>query len=291
MTASRRSTVDRIAGNPVFDRVARPIRNATNRVIGSRQGLKDALHGVWLGHPLHPALVQLPVGSWLCAAMLDLGRGKRPAATALIGVGVATAVPTAAAGLTDYSALHQRQQRVGVVHAACNSAALVCYTASLIRRLRTGHRGGRLLGLLGLTMVGAGAKLGGDLTYRLAAGPYHAEDVPYVTPEGWHPVCRTEDLREGEPQRVLVGDVPVMLLRRGEEIHALADECAHLSGPLHEGSLLSIDGELCVSCPWHGSTFRISDGAVAHGPATAPQPVFDVRVLEGRVHLRAPVTV
>jgi nitrite reductase/ring-hydroxylating ferredoxin subunit len=68
----------------------------------------------------------------------------------------------------------------------------------------------------------------------------------------------------------------------------LSDHCAHLGGPLHQGRLTSVDGATCVVCPWHGSTFRLSDGAVVHGPATARQPAFDTRVSDtGMIQVRA----
>jgi nitrite reductase/ring-hydroxylating ferredoxin subunit len=88
-------------------------------------------------------------------------------------------------------------------------------------------------------------------------------------------------------RRVLGGDnddVPLLVLRRGVEVTVLSDRCSHLSGPLHEGEL--DDG--CVVCPWHGSTFRLTDGSVRRGPATAPVPAFDTRVSSGRVEVRLP---
>ena len=84
--------------------------------------------------------------------------------------------------------------------------------------------------------------------------------------------------------RAMLGEVPVVIVRAGERIHALADRCSHLSGPLSEGDL--DDG--CLTCPWHGSKFRLADGAVVRGPATAPQPVFDTRVRSGVVQVCLP---
>ncbi len=78
--------------------------------------------------------------------------------------------------------------------------------------------------------------------------------------------------------------MPLLVLRRGGTVNVLSDRCSHLSGPLHEGELE--DG--CVVCPWHGSTFRLADGSVRRGPATAPVPAFDTRVSSGRVAGPAP---
>jgi nitrite reductase/ring-hydroxylating ferredoxin subunit len=82
----------------------------------------------------------------------------------------------------------------------------------------------------------------------------------------------------------VVGDRPVLLLRQGARVHALADRCNHRSGPLHEGDV----GDGTITCPLHGSRFRLDDGSVEQGPATYPQPVFETRVTAGEVEVRRP---
>ena len=282
-----RRRIDQLGENPALDRFVMPLRQAVHAALRD-QRVKDALHGVWLGHPLHPALSDLPIVMWTSASLLDLTGTNPRTATAFVGVGIAAAVPTAAAGLADWSELHTDQQRVGVVHAAANSAALILYTASLVNRLR-GRRGrGRFFGLLGYAAASAGAGLGGHLAFRLAAGPNHAERVPWVAPEGWQDVCALDDLPERRPVRQQLGDVSVLVVRSGPDVYALSGDCAHLDGPLYEGELSGWDTEPCVTCPWHGSTYRLRDGEVVHGPATAPQPAVEVRLKNGRVLLRAP---
>ena len=113
--------------------------------------LRDGLHGVWLGHPLHPVLVQAPVGAWLSASILDWTGGDPKAARRLAAFGLTAAVPAAVAGLADWSEQHEQQMRVGVVHAAGNLAAMSLYGASLLTR---GPRLGRALRLAGLAVVG-----------------------------------------------------------------------------------------------------------------------------------------
>jgi nitrite reductase/ring-hydroxylating ferredoxin subunit len=71
--------------------------------------------------------------------------------------------------------------------------------------------------------------------------------------------------------------------RKDGQLSAIADHCGHAGGPLHEGEF----GDGCVTCPWHGSTFRLADGEVVHGPATMHQPAYEVRVEDGKVLLRS----
>ncbi|MEW2559899.1 Rieske 2Fe-2S domain-containing protein [Streptomyces griseorubiginosus] len=244
---------------------------------------RDVLHGTWLGHPVHPLLVQVPIGSWLSAAVLDLRKDRPREAGLLVGLGLAAAAPAALTGAVDWAELNPPLKRVGLVHALSNTAAVALYTASLACRATGRSRAGRTLGFLGLTAVGAGGMLGGHLAYRQAAGANHAEAVPHLVTEGWHRIGALDDLPPGLPVRRSVDDVPVMVLRGTDgAIHALADQCSHLAGPLSEGTVS--DG--CVQCPWHGSVFRLSDGLNVRGPAVAPQPAFEARVVDGQVEVR-----
>jgi len=243
-------------------------------------GARDLLHGRWLGHPVHPLLVQLPLGAWMSSAVLDWTPGGRRAAGVLVAVGVAGAAPAAAAGLVDWAELEDEQARVGLAHAALNVVATACYTVSLGSRL-IGRRG-RGSAFAGLAAAAVSGALGGHLAYRQAAGPNHAEAVPRLVPPGWHDVGALADLPTGRPVRRMAGDVAVLVLRGADgSLSALADHCSHLAGSLSEGEIA--DG--CVVCPLHGSTFRLADGWNIAGPATAPQPVFDTHVDAGRVRV------
>ncbi|MEV6175899.1 Rieske 2Fe-2S domain-containing protein [Streptomyces sp. NPDC052016] len=263
--------------DPVIDRLQAGVRSLP---LGP---VRDVLHGRWLGHPVHPLMVQVPIGSWLSAAVLDTRPGRSREAGLLVGVGLAAAAPSALAGAVDWAELHREQARVGLVHAAANWAAVGLYATSLACRLKGRTAAGRVYGFLGLTAVGLGGMLGGHLAYRQASGANHAEEVPHVVREGWHRIGGVAEFPVGQPVRRLVDDVPVLVYRAsGGTIHALAERCSHLAGPLSEGTVA--DG--CVQCPWHGSVFRLSDGWNVRGPATAPQPAFDTRVLDGHVEVR-----
>lgn len=244
---------------------------------------RDLLHGRWLGHPLHPVLVQVPVGAWISAAVLDTTPGGSRAAGLLVAVGLAGAVPAAVAGLVDWAELERPQARVGLLHATLNVGAVACYTASFAARV-TGHGlRGRAYALAGLCTVGAAAAAGGHLAYRQAAGANHAEAVPHLVPPGWTSVGPIEDLPHGRPVHRMVGEVAVAVVRDADgSCRALADRCSHDGGPLSQGVVE--DG--CLVCPWHGSSFRLTDGWNATGPATAPQPVFDTRLQDGQVYVR-----
>lgn len=273
-----------------LDRPAAAVRGVVQRVLRNRT-LKDALHGVWLGHPLHPALAQLALGSFTSASLIDAVGGRRRESSGLIAVGLVSSVPAAAAGWADWSDSHEDQQRVGLVHAAINATAVACFAAALLRRLRDGGDpgSGRLLSLLGGTLSGIGAALGGHLGYRQATGANHGEEIQHVGPGDWQSLGPLDEFPPGEPVRRLAGTVPVFVLRAngaGSAITVLSDRCPHLSAPLHEGELSTIDGEVCVTCPWHASVFRVRDGGVVHGPATAPVPGFESRVDGGVLQVR-----
>jgi nitrite reductase/ring-hydroxylating ferredoxin subunit/uncharacterized membrane protein len=245
--------------------------------------VRDALHGVWLGHPLHPVLAQAPVGAWLSAAVLDAGSSTEGEAQRrrLVAFGLMTAAAAALAGAADWSEQHEQQMRVGVVHAAANVTAAGFYGASLLTRRPAASRA---LRLAGLAAVAAGGLLGGHISFRLSGGANQAEPVPHLVEPGWHDLMPAAGLPAADPVKAMLGDVPLVVIRDGSAVHVLAGRCSHLSGPLFEGE---VDGG-CLICPWHGTAFRIADGSVARGPATAPQPVLRTRIRDGIIQVCLP---
>jgi nitrite reductase/ring-hydroxylating ferredoxin subunit/uncharacterized membrane protein len=252
------------------------------------QLLRDALHGVWLGHPLHPVLVQLPVGAWMSTAILDLLPGQRRGAAVLLAVGTAAAVPAAVAGANDWAALDREQRRVGLAHVAGNSVAMAFFVASIAARLRGRHTRGRTLSLVGLSVAGGSAYLGGHLAYKQAAQVNQAVPALHRLDEGWHAVADLAAVPDGQPVGRSIGEVSVLVYRDGNEVSVLLDRCAHQTGPLSEGRVVHVDGHACVECPWHGSVFRLDDGEVVHGPAATDQPVLRTRVVNGVVEACVP---
>ena len=285
--------IARIERAQALDKPAAAARAVVQRVLSGRR-LKDALHGVWLGHPLHPGLAAVAAGSFISATLLDavgapVGGGRAPSSF-LIASGLALSPPTAAAGWADWAESHEDQQRVGLVHAAANVVGIGLYGAALVRRLR-GTGSGRLLSLAAGTVAGAGALLGGHMGYRQAVGANHAEEVAHVGPADWQSLGAFADLPVGRPVKRIAGDVPVFVLRRADGVgpdgvSVLSNRCPHLSAPLDEGDVVDAGGEVHVVCPWHGSEFRVSDGCVVHGPATAPVPRFESRVVGDELQAR-----
>ncbi|MEU4626866.1 Rieske (2Fe-2S) protein [Actinoplanes sp. NPDC023801] len=283
-----RQVLTRIEQADALDGASDKLQAAVTSAVRPRT-LRDLLHGSWFGHPLHPVLVQVPVGAFLSAAVLDL-LPERPArsgdrgSTALIAVGLAGVIPAATAGWVDWSEMTKDRRRVGLVHALTNLVATGLYAGSLAARLTGRQKQGKALAFAGLSVAGAGAFLGGHLSYAQGGGISHAAPEVARVPEEWTVAGPLSSLPEGKPVARTVGDTAVLLFRQGDEITALIDRCSHEGGPLSEGSVS--DG--CVVCPWHGSTFRLSDGAVVHGPAGNDQPVLPVRIRDGRVEVRHP---
>jgi len=158
-----------------LDRVVDPVRKGVQALLGAGP-LRDALRGVWLGHPVHPTVVQVAIGAFTSASVLDMVAGHERSARLLIATGLASAGPATVTGWADWSELHEQQQRVGLVHAVANVAGIATYGLSLAARLRGDEARGRVLGWTGLSLLSLGGFLGGHLSFRQASGADHAED-------------------------------------------------------------------------------------------------------------------
>jgi nitrite reductase/ring-hydroxylating ferredoxin subunit/uncharacterized membrane protein len=267
----------------VLDSPSEAVTTAASKVL--HQGpVKDTLTGSWLGHPLHPVLTDLPVGMWMSALLLDVlgGKSARKAADSLIGWGVLCAIPTAATGVADWVDTIEEERRVGFVHAIGNVTSLLLYTRSYLARRRGSRNEGLVLSLLGAGSLTLAAYLGGHLSYRLGAGVDRTRFDE--APDDWTPVMPAAELPERVPSVADAGGTAVLLYRDGSDIYAIADKCSHRGGPLHEGE---IDPSAhTVTCPWHGSRFKLKSGKIVRGPATAPQPLWEARIVGDEVEVR-----
>jgi len=84
------------------------------------------------------------------------------------------------------------------------------------------------------------------------------------------------DLAPGTAQRVVVGGVPVALVRIGDDVYAIGDTCSHANVSLSEGEVWC--DELELECPKHSSTFSLTTGEPLTLPATQPVPVFRTEI-------------
>jgi nitrite reductase/ring-hydroxylating ferredoxin subunit len=280
------SSIDRQQGwlDPLAERIQGALTSALEQGGTPARRVKDFLNGTWLGHPLHPVLTDAAIGAWFTSAMLDLFGSRRGADTAL-AIGIVSSLPTAAAGMADWHDLNGKQRRTGLVHALLNSGALVCFVASLIARGKGSRALGVGLSTTGLTLATGSAYLGGELVYTEGTQVDRNAWAPEV--EEWQVAARVDDLIPGQlghgEVEVDGEKLPLVLLKRGSTVLALSNTCAHMGGPLNEGTL---DGEQCVVCPWHGSTFDMETGGVVHGPSAYPQPSYETRQRNGNIEVR-----
>lgn len=273
--------------DPVGEQLKKSVSDAFAAGGEAGQKMKNALHGTWLGHPLHPVLTDVPLGAWTAALALDVmeaatGRRKyAPGADAAVAVGLAGALGAAVTGLTDWNDIDGKPRRHGLVHGLLNITGTLLYTTSLLLRRRKSRPAGRCFAFAGFAVAMAAAYLGGNLVYGERIGVDHSAGAE--PPQDFVPVLADAELRENELRRVEANGMRVLLVRQSGDISALAETCSHLGGPLAEGQL---EGS-SVRCPWHGSRFALKDGSVLDGPATHPQPCFETRVRNGQIEIRA----
>jgi uncharacterized membrane protein len=167
---------ERIQAAEVLDK---PVATIEKVVDAMPESTRRFLSGEWLGHPLHPALTDMPIGFWTTSWLLDLLGGKRSARTStiMVGLGLATAGPTAAAGLVDFPTMPQTKRRAAVLHMLFNTVTTVLYALSFLSRLRGKRAKGIALGMVAATTATAGAYLGGHLAYGSAAPAAKGDDT------------------------------------------------------------------------------------------------------------------
>jgi len=247
----------------------------------------ELLHGGrWVGHPLHPALSDLPIGLWAGVMVLDAtdrGPASRrgiDAAGMLSAAGILAAGATALTGLTDWTVSNDQDRRVGLFHGLLNTAALGLQGASLGMRM-AGHRGtARALGAASLGATAAAGYLGGHLVFT--KGVMVNRVAWAIGPRRWTRALPEADLPDDSPAAVVAEGRPVMLYRHHGSLYAIDNVCSHAGGLLSRGPVT----DLTVTCPLHGSRFALADGRVSRGPASQPQPVLPTRIRNGWIEVR-----
>jgi nitrite reductase/ring-hydroxylating ferredoxin subunit/uncharacterized membrane protein len=280
----------RIAHQEWLKPVEEGLQNAIHKTFRSGgpagKRVKNFLQGTWIGHPLHVILTDIPIGAWTAAMVFDLLDliGDREqfsaAADTAVAIGLVSALGAAVTGLTDWQDIDPPARRIGLVHATLNVTGVGLFAASLLMRRKRSRAAGRVLALLGYTAMTAAARLGGKLVYEQRIGVDHTAGE--ALPDDFAPVLKDSDLLDGAAKRAMYNSTPILLVRRGADIFALAETCSHLGGPLSEGSLV----DNTIQCPWHGSRFTLDSGKVVDGPAVHPQPCLETRVRDGRIEVR-----
>ena len=246
-------------------------------LFGPIRPIKDVLNGTWLGHPVHSATTDLPIGALTVSIILELVGQHTGADIALVvaAVSIGASIVT---GLADYTDVDGTARMRATVHATVMLIAQVLFVVSLV--LRGGNPLDRtvptLLVLIGFGVISVGAAIGGDLVYLIGTHvnrhAWRGAGIKWVALD----LGDLPDIPEGGPTKAKAGVNTLILVRSGDTIRALHETCAHAGGPLAEGTL--VDG--CIQCPWHGSRFRLENGHVARGPAMYDQPAYEVRRAE-----------
>ncbi|MGA8545319.1 MAG: Rieske 2Fe-2S domain-containing protein [Mycobacterium sp.] len=251
-----------------------------------RDRVSNALHGTWLGHPLHPALTSVPTGAVASTVAMDavsvLGRRApewRDASRFALGVGLAGSIGAAATGLTDWQHTHEQSRRVGLIHGLLNAVATGLYALSWWDRGRGRHVRAMAGSALGYGLTLGSGYLGGELVYGSGTGVDRSGSR--LSGHNWTPALPITALN-GQPQRVQIEGVGVVLYRNDDQVFAVGQHCPHLGAPMHDGW---IDRDRIV-CPWHGSKFACESGEVVRGPATAALPRYPTRIRDGMVEVR-----
>ena len=184
MNTALSTVADRVAGAVEEASFLDPVAGGLSRLLSPlrrNQAVSWTLGGEPLGHPAHPAVVLLPLGSWLSASILDVLGDERHRASArtLTGAGLLLSLPAALTGAHDWLPTRGARQRVGVAHAAANVAALACFTAGWWARTRRNHRAGTRWGLAGSGLLGLSGCLGGHLAYhqRVRGAPHRGDST------------------------------------------------------------------------------------------------------------------
>lgn len=264
---------------------ARPLGDLNHRWLSAAfrpvRPLKDLLNGTWLGHPLHPAVTDVPIGALLVAVVLDLAAQPDAAFWALL-VGQLTFLASVLTGLADYTDADGTARTRATIHGTVMVVGGGFTAASLI--LRTGGTtDGTLptaLLIVGFLVITAGAYIGGDIVFVLgnmvSRHAFRGAGTKWVRLDTGD-LTDLATLPHATPTKARAGINDLLLVRIGTTVHALHAVCSHAGGPLPQGEI--VDG--CIECPWHGSRFRLDNGQVTQGPALYDQPTYEIRAAEG----------
>jgi nitrite reductase/ring-hydroxylating ferredoxin subunit/uncharacterized membrane protein len=264
---------------------ARPLGDFNHRWLNALfrpiRPLKDFLDGTWIGHPLHAAATDIPIGALLLTVVLDV-LGQPAAADVALVVTILFMLAAAVTGAADYTDTDGAARVRATVHSTLMVVALLLLLISLALRATGGtdRTIAIALSFIGFLIVTAGAFVGGDVVYLFGnmvnRHAFRGSGTKWVKLDTGA-ISDLAVIPEGTPTKMKAGINDLVLVRVGETVNALHAVCAHAGGPLAEGAV--VDG--CIECPWHGSRFRLTDGRLRRGPALYDQPAYEIRAAEG----------
>ena len=273
--------------------------------------IKALLQGKPLKHPLHPAVVHLPIALLLFSLILDLiafaadGDAGRPwvrGATYCLALGVIGALLAAVPGFADYSDIRRDHsaRKVATRHMLLNLVAVALFGVALALRYPQRFDAAPptvpfFLSLVGNAIIGYSGYLGGILVYDdgIGVGRHHRRtrtpdktiELTWIGPDdAYVPVADEAALEEGATLRAEVNGTVVAVARCEGQVYAFQEFCTHRYGPLSEGAIRDCQ----VRCPWHGSCFDVRSGKVTEGPAKVDLKTFPARVRDGKIEIQVP---
>jgi len=271
--------VDRLARNPKLDAIATAVQPTIKAAVdASGPAVQNVLHGTVIGHALHPIVTDIPIGAWTVTAALDVlelfgSDAFAPGADASLIIGLAGAAGAIVTGWADWSDTKEDARNVGMAHALVNGIATTGYLASLWLRKAGARKAGIAASLGSYAVVSLGAYLGGALSLDYGLGTKHTA-VPVKPKPGEFVAVIGASALGDTPAKAEYDGIPLLITRTNEGVFAISGVCTHRGAPLADGTFA--DG--CVTCPWHGSKFSLTDGHVVQGPATFPQAQFEARI-------------
>jgi nitrite reductase/ring-hydroxylating ferredoxin subunit len=287
----------------MLEQLARPwarLWNAAARVMDALYGwlgrpgklLQDFLNGSWLGHSLHPVVVDVVVGGSTAATLLQvltwLGVADLHVALVwVVGLTWLAALSAIVTGLTDFkdTAAGDERNMVGL-HGLTNIIATLLLVGAFVGLLWGADAIAGWLIVAGFLVLSVGAFIGGHVVFKYGYMVNRNAFARGKTAKEFTAVLPAADLPEATPTKAMLGATALVVVRRGDLVFALKDSCSHAGGLLSEGHLA---GDTIV-CPLHASAFRLQDGAVRHGPASTRQVAYRARTNGDQVEVQGPIT-
>lgn len=287
----------------MLERMGRPLRgfgNGTAGVVGAvfralggpGRFLQDFLNGTWLGHSLHAVLVDVVVGAATGAVLLDVLRiffgveGLETAATWITGLAYVAGLGSLITGLTEFKDTEPSTatRDVTILHGVVNFLGMGGFAFSTMQRLDGNHDAGFWGLVVGYLLIGVGGFIGGHLVFKYGYSVNFNAFSKGKRAKEFTAVMPAAELPENTPTKATLGATAVVLVRRGDVVHALKETCSHAGGRLSEGTLRGGT----IQCPLHASVFRLADGGVVHGPASSRQVSYHARINGDQVELQGP---